>query len=317
MDTLLIMLSPPRSFSSVVSTVIGEHPDLYGFPELHLFVADTIGQLIEYEIKTKHRYCGPHGLLRTIAEIHEGVQTTETVARAIAWLHDRRDWSTKEMMDYLLEKVAPQLGVEKSPVTARTKRSLNRVYKQYPHAFFLHLVRHPISATKSREDFNKDMLLKAMHTYGPKLMYHTIEWYEMHRNIMELTSQLPVGQTMRIKGEDVLSEPDLYLPQICEWMGIRTDREAIEAMKHPENSPYSCIGPMPARGGNDHKFMMSPKLRSGKVREPYLDDYLPSAIAELNEEEIWEMSRRIGLTKPSAEGIIDEVTKLTNLFGYR
>jgi hypothetical protein len=79
---------------------------------------------------------------------------------------------------------------------------------------------------------------------------------------------------MRIKGEDVLSEPDLYLPQVAEWLGLRTDPEAIDAMKHPENSPYACIGPAPARGGNDGKFMRSPKLRPGKIKEPSLKDEL-------------------------------------------
>ena len=48
---------------------------------------------------------------------------------------------------------------------------------------------------------------------------------------------------MRVRGEDLLGEPDTYLRKIAEWLGLRTDEEAIEAMKHPEQSPYACIGP--------------------------------------------------------------------------
>ena len=317
MDELFVMLSPPRSFSSVVSTVIGEHPDLYGFPELHVFVEDTIGQLIEYEIKSKRRYCGPHGLLRAIAQLHEGTQSTESISRAIVWLHDRRDWPTKDMMDYLLEQVSPQIGVEKSPVNSRSIRHLKRIYKQYPNSFFLHLVRHPVSGAKSREEFNQDLILRSMHYRGTKLIYHTLEWYEMHRNIMEFTSKLPIGQTMRIRGEDLLSDPDQYLPQIAEWVGIRTDTAAIEAMKHPENSPYACVGPAPARGGNDLKFMLSPKLRVGKVKEPSLEAFLPEALAELNEQETWEMARRLGFENGTRDDIGHAITKLAHLMGYQ
>jgi hypothetical protein len=62
-------------------------------------------------------------------------------------------------------------------------------------------------------------------------MDRLIGWHHMHTNILRFTSILSLGQSLRVKGEDILSEPDLYLPQIAEWLGIRTDREAIEAME--------------------------------------------------------------------------------------
>ena len=95
-------------------------------------------------------------------------------------------------------------------------------------------------------------------------------------NILQFTATLPLGQTLRVRGEDILSEPDVYLPQIAEWLGIRTDSNAIEAMKHPEHSPYACVGPDAARGGNDPKFMRSPELRGGTMRKPSLDAFLES-----------------------------------------
>ena len=50
----LIILSPPRSFSSVISTMIGQHPQIYGFPELHLFSGETLGDILEREAKEVH-----------------------------------------------------------------------------------------------------------------------------------------------------------------------------------------------------------------------------------------------------------------------
>src|SRR5579862_6331286 len=43
----VLLLCPPRSFSSVVGAMLGQHPELYGFPELSLFAADTLADLVE------------------------------------------------------------------------------------------------------------------------------------------------------------------------------------------------------------------------------------------------------------------------------
>ena len=312
MPELLFILSPPRSFSSVVSTMIGEHPELYGFPELHLFLGDTIQEVIDAELKRAPTYTGPHGVLRTLAMLHDGVQTTATVIRAAAWLNDRRDWSTKRLMDYLLEKVGPQIGVEKTPLTAIKPECLERTYTFYPNAYYLHLTRHPLPSRDSIKEFQDRGRAK---TY--RGMDQFMAWHYIHSNIVRFTAGMPLGQSMRIKGEDVLSDPNRFLPQIAEWMGLRTDRAAIEAMLHPENSPYAVPGPQPARGGNDPKFMRSPALRPGNVRQPSLADFFAKG------EEIDWLSQRFstGLEKsPLAmaprKQIEEEITEMAALFGY-
>jgi hypothetical protein len=49
-------------------------------------------------------------------------------------------------------------------------------------------------------------------------------------------------------------------------LDIRTDEEAIEAMKHPERSPYACFGPVNARFGNNPGFQRAPALRRGSPK---------------------------------------------------
>ena len=80
-------------------------------------------------------------------------------------------------------------------------------------------------------------------------------------NIMAFLDELPNEQKMRIRGEDLLGGPDPYLREIAEWLGLRRDEEAIEAMKHPERSPYACMGPVNARLGNNPGFLQAPALR--------------------------------------------------------
>ncbi|MBW4545811.1 MAG: sulfotransferase [Symplocastrum torsivum CPER-KK1] len=280
----LIILCPLRSFSSVGCAMIGQHPEMYGFPELNLFVADSVEEMLLYYLR-QGRPQGLHGLLRTLAQLHDGVQTETSIFKVRAWLQERMDWSTKKMFDYILERISPRIGVDKSPVTVMKPEFIERAYAMFPKANFLHLTRHPISAAKSIREYLKQMsevrenlfkpMLKTSGTPKPLIKNALKEttfdparlWLYTHSSIINFTSTLPVGQSMRLKGEDLLSEPDLYLPQIADWLGLRVDQDAIEAMKHPENSSYACRGPLGARGGNDLKFLDSPRLRSGKISE--------------------------------------------------
>lgn len=315
----LIILSPPRSFSSVVSTIIGEHPQLYGFPELLLFSGETIEEVIYNEQKQSGQKSGPAGLLRTLAQEHDGVQTTETIFRAINWLNERKHWSTKKVFDYLLDLVSPRIGVEKSPLTISKTQYMERAYQMYPQAFFLHLIRHPLSTRKSvhelrdSQEWQKEKKL-SIFKYS---VDYLLVWLLRHKSILEFTDSLPVGQTMRMRGEDLLSDPDIYLPQIAQWMGLRTDSEAIEAMKYPENSPYACVPPPLIFGGNDPKFMRNPQLRLGKVKELSLKSFLERESWEWITEDIRKVFQEHNFNLASTQELTTEITKLAHLMGYQ
>lgn len=317
MKELLIILTPPRSFSSVISTMIGEHPELYGFPELHLFSSESVAEIVEHKVKGGK--AAPPGLIRTLAQELYGIQTTETVLKATDWFLERRNWSTQELFDHLLELVNPKMGVEKSPQTAKKTRYLERSYQWFPNAYYLHLTRHPISSRQSIQEFMAHKVAKKqdlLNSLRASAVDGFFLWYQFHRNILNFTNTLPPGQVMRIKGEDLLSEPDIYLPQIAEWLGVRADSEAIEAMKHPENSPYAYVGPAPFPGGNDPKFMRNPSLRGGKVKEPSLKAFWEQGKWEWPSEAAREMLAGEGLELTSQEDFVAGITQLANLMGY-
>src|SRR5204863_3758237 len=100
-----------RSYSSVVTTMIGQHPDLAGLPELKLFCGDTIGEL-EASLPQFWRDRGvthrSPGLVRALAEFEFGGQTAQSLAAARAWLEDRLDWSGSDVLDVLLERLHPR-----------------------------------------------------------------------------------------------------------------------------------------------------------------------------------------------------------------
>jgi hypothetical protein len=276
----LFILCPLRSYSSLVCGMLGQHPQMYGMPELNLFLADTVDELIQW---MRHRM--PHGmdgLLRALAQIHDGEQTEQTVDAAWDWLHAHSSWTTKQVFDHLAEAVAPLILIDKSPAHVMRPDFLERMYACRPDASYLHLTRHPRPTGSSILK-----LLERNEEWDGRLKAHQVKpdrvWQTAHYNIRSFAATLPIAQCMRLKGEDLLANLDFYLAQIAEWLGLRTDAEALKAMRHPERSVYACRGPSNAEYGNDPNFLDHPQFteRSGPATEPSLEgplDWAPDQV---------------------------------------
>ena len=76
-----------------------------------------------------------------------------------------------------------------------------------------------------------------------------------------------------------------------------SDREALELMKHPEQSPYACFGPPGAGIGNDIFFLKDPVLHPGRAEHHSLE----GSAAWLDE----------------GRGLLPEVKELAQRLGYQ
>lgn len=259
----LFIVAPPRSFTSVVGGMLGQHPQAYGLPEVNLSAGDRLGDNFDLD----GRVAPNSGLLRLLAQLQGGGQSDATVIEARQWITRRLHWPTPKAFDHIQTLIGPRMMVEKSPRTTMKIDSLRRMARFFPKARFLHLTRHPRTTGKSMID-----LVGSAEFAMPEKV-----WLTSQSNIVELSQELPFEQYMRIKGETLLARPQFYLAQISEWLGIDKGPEAIEAMLHPENSVYANIGPPTAPFGNDPNFLQSPKLdfeRLARIKEPSLYDPL-------------------------------------------
>lgn len=297
----LFILCPIRSFSSIACAMIGQHPEMYGFPELRLFNADTLEGVLHYHdnltsrgesslrdsldkviaghvlfFKLHEQRLEParfsDGLLRAFAELRFGGQTARGIEQAETWLQERGDWPVRDVFDVLREAIQPRRAVDKSPHTGMSTEAMKRVHRLYPQARFLHLTRHPVSTQKSMHKFLESAFRKTYPDGDPRnLVGHCARlWYGTHRGILDFTRVLPSEQTMRLRGEDLLEAPKTHLERIARWLEVRTDPQSIEAMMHPEWSPYANPGPQTAHFGNDPKFLAEPKLRPAAI-PPFLE----------------------------------------------
>jgi hypothetical protein len=269
----LFVLAPARSLSSVVVAMLGQHPELYAFPELRLFALRRVEELLRAVAPGDGPLASERvaGLLRALAQLQEGKQTAGAVERAYRWLERRSHWGVESVFDHLLELVSPQTGVEKSPETSRTDGALQRASAAYPGARILHLVRHPWSTVKSMlEAWSSLSYWRVDREAAPQYCLNV--WLEQHRRIAKMGKPLGAGRFMRIRAEDMVNRPLDVLPGFCSWMSISNGVESLDEMLHPERSRYASRGPVNAGGGYDPKFMANPRLRRVETPSPFLPD---------------------------------------------
>lgn len=281
----LFILAPPRSFTSVTCAMIGQHPEMMGLPETNLFARDNYQELMQL-FSLRERFA--HGLYRAIAELGLGGQTKENIDIAKDWLTREPSVSTGDLFKDLVAFSKPRRLVEKSPLHVYNAESMERIHAAFPDAYYLHITRHPrgtcesIYALRTSTGKNTEKLVaknpalanKVKKIMPDKDLSAENMWFDPHLLILEFLEKIPESRQLRFRGEEFLSEPDFYLPKVAQWLDINTEQDAIEAMKHPEESPFACIGPPGAWFGNDPSFLKDAALRPYTAKPQEMDSPL-------------------------------------------
>ncbi len=301
MTAPLFLLAPPRSYTSLINAMVGQHPQMFGLPELNLF---NVKQLKDLWRRVSDEIGGDsnrrHGLLRAVAEIYGGEQTSATIEMAYHWAAARENQSSGTVFRELIAKIDPLIPVEKSPAYTISMQRLMRIYHSCPDARFIHLIRHPIPQCLSVMNLNKGIFALFVNAFEFEkhraIVEPQIAWHDININILNFLDVVPESNQIRVRGEDFMANPQQHLSMICRWLGIRDDNEAIDEMMHPERSPFACFGPITALFGNDPNFLRNPVFRPHKPKVPPLSGILP-----------W---------RDDGKGLRPEVIQLAQEFGY-
>jgi len=297
----LFLLAPPRSYTSLINAMLGQHPQAFGLPELCLFNVEYLKEMWVRETdelgdEAKAR----QGLLRAVAEIYAGEQTKVSITMAHHWAAAREDWTTAAVYQELVRAIHPLIAVEKSPAYTIDINRLLAMNEAFPDARFLHLVRHPVGQCKSVMAMNEGAFALYVNSIDfledRAIVEPQFAWHDLNVNILNFLDTIPPERQMRIRGEDIMSDPPTHLAAICRWLGIRDDQEAVDDMMHPERSPFACFGPINALFGNDPNFLRGPTFRPHKVKVPPLDKPVP-----------W---------RPDGKGLYPRVVELARELGY-
>ncbi|HTW82638.1 MAG TPA: sulfotransferase [Candidatus Sulfotelmatobacter sp.] len=302
----LVILSPGRSFSTVVSAMLGCHPELYALPETCLFVRDTMAEYL----RDADNCIFVDGLIRAVAQqVFEG-QTDGALVAAQEWIGRQRRRSTRAVFDELRKRAHPRRIIEKTPMTTARLEHLARIERFFSkRARFIHLTRHPRSYGASLVDTLLAMLngndvatVMRLLENDESIFYGVMDsdtgaidpqnsWLRRHRRIDDFLAGIDEARWIRLRGEDVVTAPGRFLPHIFAWLGLPMAETAL----HPERWDFAARPRAGLSGGGDRKFFRDPTLRS-QFSVPGLDGALR-----------WRTDRG---------GFRPEVQRLAHAYGY-
>lgn len=281
----VFILAPPCTFSWALCAMLGQHPQMYALPELHLFSAETMAEW--WNLCSRESYEMDHGLARTVADLYFGEQTDDTIVRARGWLRRRAHFTTGFLLEVLAQRLSPLIPIEKSPSIVSRREFLQRAFAMFPNARFLHLVSHPRGfgewVMDRLRELDKAKPLAESHwlrhlasyPYPGSAVGSGLDpqkgWYVLHSGILDFLSSVPADQQRTLKGEDLVGDTSAAVLQIMTWLGVRADSEALDSMKHPELSPYAHYGPANARFGSDIFLVPGPVLHPAWLRPQKLE----------------------------------------------
>jgi hypothetical protein len=118
MASPLFLLAPPRSYTSLVNAMLGQHPQAFGLPELCLFNVELLVDLWKGSQQgedgrerlhgaPRHAACGGRDLRRRA--VHRQHQHGHALVLRARGTH------TAEVFQELVAKLDPLVAVEKSP----------------------------------------------------------------------------------------------------------------------------------------------------------------------------------------------------------
>lgn len=306
----LVLLTLPRSYGSLALAMLGQHPQMFSLLETQLFELDSMEEWLWHYGGRQH---DGDGLRRVVAEIIFGHQCETTVRDADNWLRDRSTWDSGDVLWALADRLAPLVMIEKTPIEKEFHSEIGAALKRRVHAFpgtrFLHIVRHPFTYCRSQLK-HLDTMRQNPHPWrmakryrmvldtdvDPPVLDPQVLWTTVNGSILSFLRNMAPERHLRIRGEDLVSAPEITLGRVARWLGMRDDDHAIEEMLHPHRSPFAFIGPSNAMFGADPGFLRDPCFRRKVPVNPPLDAILP-----------W---------RPDRQGLKLQVRQMAQNFGY-
>ena len=253
---IVILGSSPREVS-LVGAMIGRNPGAFEFPQLNLFISDTLEGM--FKAIPDPRQTHVHGLLRALAYVYGSEQTINSIAMARRWMLRRLSWPTSRIFDELRTRIAPRRMVEKSAIYSQDTKCLERLRKASPDAYYVRIVEPaPRSgAVSASADGNKGPLdTRDQQT----VLREHLQVRKAERFISEAMKNITAEKLVILQIERLLADPRNELTQLCTRLQLPNDEAAVTKMLHPEQSPFASFGPVGANLGDDPAFLRDPSV---------------------------------------------------------
>src|SRR6185369_7274082 len=222
----IFVLSPPRSGTTLMRVMLAGHPKLFAPPELELLSFNTLSERKEAFSGTESYWL--EGTLRALMEI-KGYDAAEAKAEMDEF--ERRGFTTQQFYRQLQEWLGERQLVDKTPSYALDPAILQRAEDTFENAFYIHLLRHPHGMVRSFEEAKLDQIFFLQeHTFTRRELAELI-WVISNQNILEFLKSVPPERQHQVRFEELISQPESVLEQLCASLGLELHPDMLEPYK--------------------------------------------------------------------------------------
>lgn len=235
---LVVILSPERSGSTLLSVLLGGHPRIAAPPELHLF---------RYPDLTTWRRAYPpawDSLRSALATLAPEVDPERFFAEQRAAPPEA---VTRRLLEYL---PSGSWLVDKTPAYARDDIVLRRLERLEPR--YVWLARHPLGVAASRLDLrDRRLAQRTAETPAERLRLAAARawvrahratrrdlrevlryWTDVHRRLERFLAGVPVARRRLVKFADLVGAPERTLGSLCDWLGLDFEPSMLEVRRN-------------------------------------------------------------------------------------
>lgn len=257
----VFILAAPYCGAARLAQRLAQHPALYALPELCLFMADRVDDLLGiFRISQ-----GTHadGLLRAVAQLQFGAQRDGEIDAARDWLAQRRDSTVGELLAELAALIAPRRLVIPDSESPLRPIDLWRLRRHVAGARAIQLVRHPwtqgcLMAHSLRQRLFVPPDFKD-HSWDPPMADPQIPWLRCNANIESSFASSPeLMRRLRLEALESAESRAGALATLCEWIGVSAAPDIVDSMCKADDWIFAGHGPRAAPYGLEAEMLAPP-----------------------------------------------------------
>lgn len=258
----LLILGTPGPNPARLAAMMSRHPDAALLPELALGMAKTLGRLQALEALGQRRL--RDGWLRALALLEDDDQDEARLATAENWLARRTDWSLRDAVDALRQRLAPRAAVLTDGESVWRIGNLEAAIANLPGARVLHVTEHPMQdcARMAERQRGAQSIPIDYRDFGTghdrAALDPQLAWLRIHETIMRACAHRDGTSYRLVDWHRLAQSPEDGLSELLDWLGWRRTAAALVAMQRPQDAALACRGPARAPGGLDPDFLRAP-----------------------------------------------------------
>ena len=301
----IFILAPPRSGTTLLRVMLAGHPRLFAPPELELLSFNTLAE-------RRAAFTGKdsfwlEGTLRAIMEI-KGCDAE--AAQQIMNSMEERGFTTRQCYRQLQSWLGERILVDKTPSYALDQAVLERAEVDFENALYVHLLRHPAGMIRSFEEAKLDQIFfRYEHSYSRRQLAEVI-WTLSHQNIVEFLEHVPRERQQRVKFEDLLTQPQPEIENLCRFLGLDFHPDMLQPYKDRERRMTDGIH-AESRMLGDVKFHSYNRIEA-RVGDKWKDGDVSDGIGKTT----WAVAAAFGYEKdqrPATPAVAQKPLKITPL----